>query len=214
MEGGEECPRGNEERSFGIVNGDTVYLNPSGTHKVYRYSNVQGNEQWIELLDNPSDRFGLAVVDGLLSQVWAVGNMANMADPLTLSSVSREKAQESRGLTSSLPCPHHVAISLASLHIRLYIVVAGGFDGIRYLDTVEVMNTDTTRVASLPEMCYSLTVTVTVFGDRLYFAGGFIGSSKSVFTCSLSALLTYNTLGSRLRRSLISSRQNVLEKKQ
>ena len=78
-----------------------------------------------------------------------------------------------------------------------------------YLDTVEVMNTDTkvwTKVASLPEKCNSLTAAI--LGDRLYLAGGF-PSSKSVFTCSLPDLLPPDTLGSRLQRQTLSPSQNV-----
>ena len=71
------------------------------------------------------------------------------------------------------------------------------------------MDTDTkvwTKVASLPEKCNSLTAAI--LGDRLYLAGGY-PRSKSVFTCSLPHLLTPDTLGSRLRRQILSPRQNV-----
>ena len=83
------------------------------------------------------------------------------------------------------------------------LVVAGGVGaGGNFLDTVEVMDTDTkvwSKVASLPEKSRELTATV--FGDRLYLAGGFTHGfcpSKSVFTCLLPDLLTPDTLGSRI----------------
>ena len=147
----------------------------------------------------------MAVVDGFLTSVgsWKYGRPTN-----TLLSLTGEGAgKQWSDFFPPMPTPRCNFACVTTQH------VAGGFDGICYLDTVEVMNTDTkfrTRVASLPEMSYSLTATV--FGGRLYFAGRFIGSSKSVFTCSLSDLLTYNTLGSRLRWSLISSRQNMCKK--
>ena len=78
--------------------------------------------------------------------------------------------------------------------------MAGGVGaGGNFLDTVEVMDTDSkvwSKVASLPEKSRELTATF--FGDRLYLAGGFTHGfcpSKSVFTCSLPDLLPPDTLG-------------------
>ena len=84
------------------------------------------------------------------------------------------------------------------------LVVAGGY-GVGYLDNVEVMNTDTkvwTELASLPEK--SMSLTATLFGNRLYLGGGVSGyhsPSKSVFTCSLPDLLSSNTPRSRTRQT-------------
>ena len=101
--------------------------------------------------------------------------------------------------------------SVACVTTEQAVVVAGGYGAGGHLDTVEVMNTDTkvwTQVASLPGKCSSLTATV--FGDRLYLAGGVTDyRSKSVFTCSLPDLLPPDTLGSRLQRQTLSPSQNV-----
>ena len=105
----------------------------------------------------------------------------------------------------------------ASVTTEQALVVAGGVGtGGNFVDTVEVMNTDTnvwTKVALLPDKCHLLTASI--FGGKLYLAGGNTGilrPSKSVFTCSLPDLLPPNTLGSGTQRQTRSPNQNVWKK--
>ena len=78
------------------------------------------------------------------------------------------------------------------------LVVAGGY-GEEYatLATVEVMDTDTLQWSTASSLPHPLSdATATVCGDRVYLGGGWDEhgySTKSVFTCSLSALLHHRS---------------------
>ena len=200
-------------RGAAVVHGNTAYFRPGSSHKVYSYQNIIGKEQWSQLPDNPNLWFRLAVIDGLLTSVGGKGPTTNTLFSLTTNTLLSLTGEGERKRWSQIfppmPTPRSDA---ACVTTEQALVVAGGVGAGGYLDTVEVMNTDTkvwTEVASLPEKCGSLTATV--FGDRLYLAGGVTGSpsSKSVFTCSLPDLLPPDTLGSRLQRQTLSPSQNV-----
>ena len=73
------------------------------------------------------------------------------------------------------------------------LVVAGG-KGESYtrLTTVEVVGTDTLQWSTASSLPHPFSdATATVCGERVYLGGGWDerGLTKSVFTCSLSALL-------------------------
>ena len=191
-------------RGAAVVHGNTAYFRRGGSREVYSYQNIHGKEQWSQLPDNPNRWFGLAVIGGLLTSVGGVGP-TNTLFSLTGEGERKQWSQ----IFPSMPTP---CWSAACVTTEQALVVAGGYGAGGALDTVEVMNTDTkvwTKVASLPEKCNLLTATV--FGDRLYLAGGY-PRSKSVFTCSLPHLLPPDTLGSRLQRQTLSPSQNVWKK--
>ena len=197
-------------RGAAVVHGNTVYFSPSvsfivsgtsASQRVYSYQNIHGKEQWSRLPDNPNRWFGLAVIDGLLTSVGG-GDPNNTLLSLTGEGERKQWSQ----IFPPMPTPRR---NVACVTTEQALVVAGGNRVGDYLDTVEVMNTDTkvwTKVASLPEKC-SLS-TAAILGDRLYLAGGY-PRSKPVFTCSLPDLLPPDTLGSRLRRQTLSPSQNV-----
>ena len=206
---GNNAPEG-MTRGSAVVHGNTAYFSPSvsfvvsGTpalQTVYSYQNILGKEQWSRLPDNPNIWFCLAVIDGLLTSVGGYGP-TNTLHSLTGEGERKQWSQ----IFPPMPTPRK---SPTCVTTEQALVVAGGYGAGGHLDTVEVMNTDTkvwTKVTSLPEKCSSLTATV--FGDRVYLAGGY-PRSKSVFTCSLPDILPPDTLGSRLRRQTLSPRQNV-----
>ena len=90
------------------------------------------------------------------------------------------------------------------------LVVAGGqVDHLTPLSTVEVMDIDSLQWFTASSLPHPLTeASATICGEILYMLGGsaHIGRQrKSVFACSLSALLQSSqpqSLGARLRRSL------------
>ena len=71
--------------------------------------------------------------------------------------------------------------------------MAGGSKGCKYLSTVEVMDTETLQWSTASSLPHPLDQsTVALCGDQVYTLGGIDQSgkrSKSVFTCSLAALL-------------------------
>ena len=199
---GKNAPEG-MIRGAAVVHGNKAYFRQGGS-QVYSYQNIHGKEQWSQLPDNPNHWFSLAVIDGLLTSVGG-GDPINTLLSLTGEGERKQWSQ----IFPPMPTPRW---NVACVTTEQALVVAGGYGASGYLDTVEVMNTDTkvwTQVASLPEKCSSLTATV--FEDRLYLAGGVTGlpSSKSVFTCSLPHLLPPDTFGSRLQRQTLSPSQNV-----
>ena len=99
------------------------------------------------------------------------------------------------------------------------LVAAGGVgEGRKKLSIVEVMDTETLQwtASSLPHPLYL--ASATLCGDQVYMLGGFYQSneqSKSVFTCSLAALLQScqpQSLGERLKTLSLASRPKVWHK--
>ena len=190
-------------RGAAVVHGNTTYFS-SGGSQVYSYQNIHGNEQWSQLPVNPYHLFGLAVIGGLLTNVGGNG-----PTNILLSLTGEGERKQWSLIFPPMPTPRW---SAACVTTEQALVVAGGYGAGGFLNTVEVMNTDTKvwiKVTSLPERCMELTAAIV--GDRLYVAGGVTGygASKSVFTCSLPYLLPRpNTLESIVRQTL-SLRQNV-----
>ena len=96
--------------------------------------------------------------------------------------------------------------------------MAGGSTGYKKpkLSTVQVMDTETLQwstASSLPHPLYQ--ASATLCGDHLYMLGGWVEDdkpSKSVFTCSLAALLQScqpQSLGERLKTLSLASRPKV-----
>ena len=194
-------------RGTAVVHGNRAYFRPADSDKVYSYQNILGKEQWSQLPDNPNENCGLAVIDGLLTSVGGY----NDGDINTLLSLTGEGMRKQWSeIFPPMPTPRWL---VACITTEQSLVVAGGEGSGGDLDIVEVMNINTkqwTTVSPLPQKQTELSATVC--GDTLYLAGGVdIGrrSSKSVFTCSLTDLLTSsNSLGSKIRPTF-SQRQNV-----
>ena len=187
------------------MDGNTAYLSPGSSSRVYSYQNILGNEQWSRLPDNLNTAFSLAVIDGLFTSVG--GYNSHCKDTNTLLSLTgageRKKWSE---VFPPMPTPRSLT---ACITTEKALVVAGGRAG-DHLATVEVMDINTkqwTTVCPLPQKLSSFSAIVC--GDLLYLAGGITTDSwsKFVFTCSLPDLWQPETLGSRIRRTL--TRSNV-----
>jgi hypothetical protein len=180
---GKNAPEG-VYRGAAVVHGNATYFRLYDSAKIFSYRNDRGEEQWSQLPDNPNRNCGLAVIDGLLT---SVGGGKRCTDVLLSLTGEGEQKQWSERFPR-MPTPRR---SPACTTTEQNLVVAGGYaDG--GLDAVEVMNVGTkqwTRVSPLPQKCWSLSTAVC--GDTLYLAGGNTGPSlsKSVFACSLPALV-------------------------
>ena len=194
-------------RGAAVVHGNTAYFRPGSSNKVYSYQSILGKEQWSQLPDDPNWNCGLSVIDGLLTSVGGDNNgSTNTLLSLTGEGVRKQWSE----IFPPMPTPRW---SVACITTEQSLVVAGGNGSGDYLDIVEVMNINTkqwTTVCPLPQKQQQLSATVC--GDTLYVAGGWINTfnpSKSVFTCSLTDLLTSsNSLGSKIRRTF-SQNHNV-----
>ena len=192
-------------RGAAVVYGNTAYIRPAASGRVYSYQNILGNEQWSRLPDNPDEAFSLAVINGLLTSVG--GWNSSYVDTDTLLSL-RAKGERMQWFEVFPPMPTPRCVT-SCITTEQALVVAGGYAG-DYLDTVEVMDINTkqwTTVCPLPQKLRS--PSGIACGDSLYLAGGLTGGSgsKSVFTCSLPDLWQPETLGSRIRQTL--TRSNV-----
>ena len=196
-------------RGEAVVHENTAYFRPGSSYKVYSYQNILGKEQWSQLPDNPNKNCGLSVIDGLLTSVGGY----NIGPTNTLLSLTGEGMRKQ--WSEIFPPMSTPRWAVACITTKQSLVVAGGNGSGGVLDIVEVMNINTkqwTTVSPLPQKQKQQQLSATVCGDTLYLAEG-IGSdyksSKSVFTCSLTDLLTSsNSLGSKIRRTFSQS-QNI-----
>ena len=101
----------------------------------------------------------------------------------------------------------------ASVTTEQALVVAGGWNGRKNLDTVEVMTIATKQWTTAQHLPHPFgVISGTICGDQLYLGGGFIGlgeESKSVLTCSLTDLLPPHSLGVRLRTLSLATKPGV-----
>ena len=187
------------------VDGCVAYFN-SGGHEVFAYNST--SKKWSELPKCPNRGFSLAVVNSLLTAIG--GKTSNYEVTNSLLSFSGEKWTE---WFPPMPTKRWLTTAVCS---GRSLVVAGGKQGRNYLSVVEVMDTETLQwstASSLPHsLCGELAA---ICGDRVYMLGGFDQSmkfTKSLFTCSLAALLQScqpQSLGARLKTLSLASRPKV-----
>ena len=183
--GGKNAPVG-MTRGAAVMQGNTAYFRPAFSHTLYSYNK---EEQWSQLPDNPFSKYGLAVIDDLLTSVGGVNNDQLTSILLSLTVESGTKIWVKA--FPSMPTPRSTA---ACVTTGSTLIVVGGQGVDCCLDRVEVMSTENkqwTTVSSLPQPLALLSGAVC--GDTLFLAGGFKHgprTSKSVFTCSLADLFT------------------------
>ena len=122
-------------RGAAVVHENTAYFNPTFSQKVYSYQSILGKEEWSQLPDNPNCLIGLAVIDGLLTSVGSRGPTN------TLFSLTGE--DERKQWSQIFPPMPTSRAHVACIATEQAVVVAGGVGaGGNFLDTVEVMDTD------------------------------------------------------------------------
>ena len=144
-------------------------------------------KMWSGLPECPSKYAGLVIVQDLLTAVGGGKGIYHPDPENKLLSLRGKKWVE------RFPAMPTKRYSAAAVTIGQHLVVAGGQTGMaRYLNTVEVMDTETltwSAVANLPRSIFW--TSATICGDRLYVLGGFDknDSTTSMLTCSLEVLL-------------------------
>ena len=183
------------------VDGGMVYSRPEFCSVVHAYDSDK--EVWSQMPECPQVAFTLAIVKGLLT---AVGGEQSGKPINTLLSLSKRKWSKHFPPMPTKRCETAVVCSGRSL------VVAGGWGGTgrgygdfrTRMNRVEVMDTETLQWFTASSLPHALTrASATICGETLYMLGGWdqSGPTKSVFTCSLSALLQscIHSLGARPR---------------
>ena len=192
------------------MNGSVAYFRPGGTdHTVLTYDSARNN--WSELPKCPNNGFSLAVVNNLLTAIG--GRTAKRECTSSLLSLTDKKWTE-----RFPPMPTKRRCTAVVCSGRSLVVAGGVGEGGKELSTVEVMDTKTLQwsaASSLPHPLYQ--ATATLCGDQVYMLGGWYQSgkrSKSVFTCSLAALLQScqsksGSLGARMKTLSLASEPEV-----
>ena len=205
-----EAPEG-MGRGAAVVYGNAVCINSGGSDKVYSCQITSEGLLWFTLPDSPYMGFSLAIIDGFLTCVGGYGDGSNTN---TLHSLTGEGSK--RQWSKVFPPMPTACTSTASVTTEQVLVVAGGHDGRKYLDTVEVMTIATKQWSTAQHLPHPFTgISGTICGDQLYLGGGIVRYSgvgesyKSVLTCSLTDLLPPQSLGVRLRTIFLAIRPRV-----
>jgi serine/threonine protein kinase len=165
---------------------------------------------WLRLSKAPYGGSGFVILDGLPTTIG--GDGTNKLMSFTLEGKWTEKFPP-------MPTERH---SVSAVCTRVDLIVAGGKgNNAEMLVTVEILNIENLQWSTAVDLPEPLQYhSVTVCGDQLYMLGGAHGChvpTKSVYTCSVSALLqtcTQRSLVGTLKRapSLSNSSSGVWSK--
>ena len=201
------------------VNGDVVYV--MEFTKIFAYN--ASTLSWSQLPDSEYDGSALAIVKNLLTLIGGrtaayPGNGAYRPDDKTNKLFGLTEKRSVARWTEEFPPMPTKRCGACALSTELALIVAGGSGqaGTGTLATTEVLNTATLQwstIIDLPQQMFGASL-LRVGSDSVYLLGAYDRASdrnpvKSVYTCSLNALLrSYNpqTLGERLTRSLLLSK--------
>ena len=172
-----------------VVLGRVAYFYNCNENSMMMYDSETG--EWAILPECPQSYFSMAAVNGLLTAIG--GKQFGKATKSLLTLTRRQK------WTEQFPPMTYCHIAPPVVCTSTSLIVAGGrgpnekkWPSDEKVAPVEVMDTETLRwstVASLPYPWHQ--ATATIYGDRLYIAGGFAKDvkTKSVLTCVVSELL-------------------------
>ena len=185
-------------RGTAVVDGNTIYINPGVSKDVYSFQISSGDQQWSTL---PSRYycFSLAVIDSLITSIGGRGLHGGPSTNTLLTLTGEGRERQWYEVFPPMPTARNMH---ASVTTEQALVVAGGHDGSKHLDTVEVMNIPTKQWSTARHMPHPFSwISATICGDQLYLGWGYGEGdkpSKSVLTCSLPDLLRPQSLGAQL----------------
>ena len=193
------------------IDGNVAYIAPIGSQKVYSYTINEG--KWCSSHPEiPRNFFKLVILENMATVVG--GTNSGMLTNLLLSLVV--DGHDSKWCQKFPPFPTK-RISPAIVSYHGYLLVAGGkvsLSGSEKLSVVEVMRADTKQWFTATSLPYpACSMAATVCRDNLYLTGGFNedGATKSVLSCSFSALVQSsqqpNSLRARIKGTLRSADQ-------
>ena len=170
-----------------VIDGKTLYIRSKGSISIYSYDAT--SVSWSRLPDAIHEYGSIAVVNGLLTTVGGL----SYSHSNELFSLTGEGS--GRRWTKKFPLMPTERCRTIALCTGTTLIVTGGWAGAfsGALSTVEVMDTEThqwSTATELPQPMYS--ASATVCGDQFYMLGGLNkdrADTKSVYTCSVSALL-------------------------
>ena len=195
-EDGKKAPEG-MLRGSAVVDGNTVYINPWDSLKMYSCQVISSQKlQWSTLPAQQYFSSSLVVIDGRLTSVGGVLYDGYTSSLLSLTGSGWRRRRRWSEVYPAMPTSRSSIVSLTSQHT---LIVAGGCDGNKNLDIVEVMDIPTRLWSTVSHLPHPFGLASgTICGDKLYLAGGCVGkneSTMSVLTCSISDLLSIPSLG-------------------
>ena len=184
------------------MDGNTVYIKIGGhSCTIYSCQIISEDLQWSTLPDAKYYNSSLAIINGILTTVG--GDRKHEYTNSFFSLTGREEMRQWFKIFPAMPAPRSQTVSITTQHT---LIVAGGFDGKRNLNTVEVMNIPTKEWTTANHLPHPFAViSGTICGDQLYLAGGYgeVGIlSQSVLTCSVTDLLSPLSLEAGLHNIL------------
>ena len=194
-------------RGSAVVDGNTVYINPRGSNKIYTCQITSREQQWFTLHVVEYNDSSLAIIDGV---VISVGGCRDYKYTNSLRSLTGRGARRQWSLVfPAMPTARSQTVSVTTQHT---LIVAGGRDSRKNLDIVEVMDIPTQQWTTASHLPHPFDwISGTVCGDKLFLAGGFDGERKalkSVLTCSVSDL-SPPSLGARPRSLSLANKTGV-----
>ena len=190
------------------ASGSTAYFSPRNSEGICAYNS--DSQTWNTLPDFPYPQFTLAVVNDLLTGIggW-LGQPTNQLLSLTGRGASRKWTKHFP------PMPTKRWDAAAVCTEKELIVAGGGDDAAGYLNTVEIMNTETRQWFTADSLPHSLDyASLVVCEDHIYSLGGINtdghGPSRLAWRCSLAELrvnliavqLDTQTVATRLKKAL------------
>ena len=204
---GKKAP-GRMRRGSAVTDGNTVYINPFDSRKMYSCKITPQDQQWSTLPDTEYYYSSLAVIDGTLTGVGGCRGDRFTNSLLSLTGGGGERRRWCETFPA-MPTPRSSTVSLTTEHT---LIVTGGYDGVKNLNIVEVMDISTRQWSTASNLPHPFAeASGTICGDNLYLAGGFAGNgaSKSVLTCSKTDLLSPLSLEARLQSLSLANKTSV-----
>jgi len=175
-------------RGSAAVEGNIAYFRIGADPSIYAYDS--SNSEWLCIYPEcPSIRFGIAVINGLLTAIGGLQDGRVIGALLSLTGEGSNK----QWLEKFYPMPTKRLFPGILCYRKLLIIAGGAISGLDAdsLSTVEVMDTETLHWTTTQSLPHPFTEAwLTVCGDKVYMLGGVIHNtpSKSALTCSLNDL--------------------------
>ena len=177
-------------RGSATVCGSIAYFRPAASRQVLSYDSTK--EEWSAFPECPTYNFTLVVVNSI---VTAVGGEQSDNYTKTLLSLMEESGKR-RWVEHFPPMPTPRELTAAVCNEKSLVVAGGEIDWAAELTTVEVMDLDIPTWSTASSLPHPLSyASATLCAGNVYLVGGWDqrGDTKSVLTCSLSALVQSQT---------------------
>lgn len=199
-----KAPTNRIVRGAAVIDKCVVYFSSHLNSSIWGYNSTQ--EQWFAVTDCPNVFFALAMVDGCLTAIGGQRSHGSVAPTNELLSLMEAGGEHEMWVEINSPMPtkrtNATAVTTDSV-----LIVAGGANPPKKLDTVEIMNLANKQwsvAMSLPRPVESLSSAYCPATDHVFLMGGDEDGGKAmtaVLICSVEKLLHSCARFNRIRES-------------